>query len=128
MDVSFLWSYPTTLGAIHFFSTKMSGNFSPKFNGMVRFNRKNFEKTGPSFEVDHFFLSELVGILVEWIVPLESPLAQTRQVRLKKDITCINANIPLQSNLPVQSKGLHSLLAEVAAASIPHTHRVLSCR
>ena len=40
------------LGAIH--STKVSGNFGPKLNGSVRSNPKNFEKTGPPFEVDHF--------------------------------------------------------------------------
>ena len=39
-----------TLGAIH--STKISRNFGPKLNGSVRSNRKNFEKTGPPFEVD----------------------------------------------------------------------------
>ena len=45
-----------SLGAIH--STKISGNFGPKPNGSVRSNRKSFEKTGPPFEVDHFFRSD----------------------------------------------------------------------
>ena len=40
------------MGAIH--STKISGNFGLKLNGSVRSNRKRFEKSGPSFEVDHF--------------------------------------------------------------------------
>ena len=44
------------MGAIH--STKISGNFGPKLNGSVRYNRKSFEKTGLPFEVDHFFRSE----------------------------------------------------------------------
>ena len=44
------------MGAIH--STKISGNFSPKLNGSVLFNRKSFEKTGPPFEVDHFSRSD----------------------------------------------------------------------
>ena len=39
------------LGAIH--STKISGNFGLKLNGLVRCNRESFE-TGPPFEVDHF--------------------------------------------------------------------------
>ena len=43
-------------GAIH--STKISGNFAPKLNGSVRSNRKSFEKTGPSFQVDHFSRSD----------------------------------------------------------------------
>ena len=38
--------------AIH--STKISGNFGPKLSGLVRSNRKSFEKTGPPFEVDYF--------------------------------------------------------------------------
>ena len=42
-----------TRGAFH--STKISGNFGPKLNGTVRSNRKFFGKSGPPFEVDHFF-------------------------------------------------------------------------
>ena len=45
-----------TLGAIHL--TKISRHFGPKLNGSVRSNRKNFEKTGPPFEVDHFSLPD----------------------------------------------------------------------
>ena len=41
------------MGAIH--STKISGNFGLKLNGSVRSNRKSFEKSGPPFEVDHFY-------------------------------------------------------------------------
>ena len=33
-------------------------NFVPKLNGSVLPNRKSFQKTGPSFEVDHFSRSE----------------------------------------------------------------------
>ena len=44
------------MGAIH--STKISGHFGPKLNGSVRSNRKNFEKTGPPFEVDQFSRSD----------------------------------------------------------------------
>ena len=33
------------MGTIH--TTKISGNFGPKLNGLVRSNRKSFEKTGP---------------------------------------------------------------------------------
>ena len=44
------------LGAIH--STKLSENFGPKLNGSVRSNRKNFEKTGPPFEVVLFSRSD----------------------------------------------------------------------
>ena len=53
-----VWSarFLDMLGAIH--STKISGNFGPKLNGSVRSNPKNFEKTGPPFEVDHFSRSE----------------------------------------------------------------------
>ena len=43
-------------GAIH--STKISGNFGPKLNGLVRSNRKSFEKTGPPFEVVLFSRSD----------------------------------------------------------------------
>ena len=39
-------------GAIH--PTKISGNFGLKLNGLVRCNRKSFEKISPSFEGDHF--------------------------------------------------------------------------
>ena len=39
-------------GANH--STKISGNFGLKLNGSVRSNRKSFEKSGPSFQVDLF--------------------------------------------------------------------------
>ena len=56
-----------TMGAIH--STKISGNFGPKLNGSVRYNRKSFLKTGPPFEVDHFSRSNRLEILVEWIAP-----------------------------------------------------------
>ena len=45
-----------TLGEIH--STKISGKFGLKLNGSVQSNRESFEKTGPSFEVDHFFRSD----------------------------------------------------------------------
>ena len=45
-----------TMGAIH--STKLSGNFGPKLNGLVRSNRKSFEKTGPPFEVVLFSRSD----------------------------------------------------------------------
>ena len=53
----FAWSFlqrrtMDSLGAIH--STKISGNFGPKLNGLVRSNRKSFEKTCPPFEVDRF--------------------------------------------------------------------------
>ena len=50
------YPYSVTMGAIH--STKISGNFGPKFNGSVRSNRKSFEKTGPPFEVVHFSRSD----------------------------------------------------------------------
>ena len=40
------------MGMIH--STKISGNFSLKLNGLVRFNQKSFENSGPPFEVDRF--------------------------------------------------------------------------
>ena len=56
-----------TMGAIH--STKISGNFGPKLNVSVRYNRKSFLKTGPPFEVDHFSRSNRLEILVEWIAP-----------------------------------------------------------
>lgn len=42
-------------GAIN--STKISGNFSLKLNGLngsARCKRKRFEKAGPPFEEDHF--------------------------------------------------------------------------
>ena len=39
-------------GAIH--STKISGNFRLKLNGLAQSKRNSFEKTGPPFEVDHF--------------------------------------------------------------------------
>ena len=55
------------MGAIH--STKISGNFGPKLNGSVRSNRKSFEKTGPSFEVDHFSRSDRLEFFVERIAP-----------------------------------------------------------
>ena len=45
-----------TVDAIH--STKISGNFGPKLDGSVRSNRKNFEKTGPPFEVVYFSRSD----------------------------------------------------------------------
>ena len=45
-----------TLGATH--STKISGKFGLKLNESVWSNRKSFEKTGPPFEVDHFFRSD----------------------------------------------------------------------
>ena len=41
-----------TLGAIH--STKISGNFGLKLNGLVRSNWKSFEKISPPFAVYHF--------------------------------------------------------------------------
>ena len=44
------------MGAIH--STKIFGNFGPKLNGLVRSNRKSFEKTSLPFEVDHFSRSD----------------------------------------------------------------------
>ena len=37
---------------------RISGNFGPKLNALVRSNRKSFEITGPPFEVDHFFRSD----------------------------------------------------------------------
>ena len=45
---------PDIKGAIH--STKISGNFSPKLNGLAQSNWKSFEKT--PFEVDHFSRSD----------------------------------------------------------------------
>ena len=56
------------LGAIH--STKISGNFSPKLNGLVRSNRKSFEKTGPPFEVDHFSRSDRLEFWLNGSRPL----------------------------------------------------------
>ena len=40
------------MGAIH--STKIYGNFGPKLKGLVRSNRKIFEKISLPFEMDHF--------------------------------------------------------------------------
>ena len=37
---------------------KISGNFGPDLNGLIRSNRKSFEKTSPPFEADHFSLSD----------------------------------------------------------------------
>ena len=57
-------------GAIH--STKISGNFGPKLNGRVQSNRKNFEKTGKPFEVDHFSRSDRLEFWLSGLHP-ESP-------------------------------------------------------
>ena len=54
--ICFAHSIAFSQGAIH--STKISGNFGPKLNGSVRSNRKNFEKTGPPFEVVLFSRSD----------------------------------------------------------------------
>ena len=56
------------LSAIH--STKISENFGPKLNGSVRSNRKSFEKTGPSFEVDHFSRSDRLEFWLNGSRPL----------------------------------------------------------
>ena len=52
----FLMTVVYMMGAIH--STKISGNFGPKLNGLVQSKRKSFEKTGPPFEVGQFSWSD----------------------------------------------------------------------
>ena len=57
-----LYYCPQKIGSFHMYSAacryfKLSWNTTaPKLNRSVRSNRKSFEKTGPPFEVDHFFL------------------------------------------------------------------------
>ena len=66
-----------TSGVIH--STKISGNFGPKLNGSVRSNRKSFEKTGPSFEVDHFSWSDRLEFWLNGSHPSTLSLVRVQQ-------------------------------------------------
>ena len=61
---------PEKKSAIH--STKISGNFGPKLNGLVRSNRKSFEKAGPPFEVDYFSRSDRLEFWLNGLRPQSS--------------------------------------------------------
>ena len=73
------------LGMIH--STKISKNFGPKLNGLVRSNWKSFEKTGPPFEEDHFSRSDRLEVWLNGSRPLHKNLMSNhfrRMAVLKK--------------------------------------------
>lgn len=64
----FLMTVVYTMGAIY--STKISGNFGSKLNGLLQSNGKSFAKTGPPFEVGHFSWSDWSELWLNGLRPI----------------------------------------------------------
>ena len=60
---------------------QISGKFGLKLNESVWSNRKSFEKTGPPFEVDHFFRSDRSKFWLNGSRPLIGTTIENRGTR-----------------------------------------------